>query len=302
MDYREYAKLQSTYAEPLLELAQKNDRIHTTFNQTGTVTGRLSSDSPNLQNIPIRSERGARIRDAFVASPGYTLVAFDYAQIELKILAAFAGDKAMIRAFKEGADIHKVTASYINNVPLSEVTPRMRMYAKAINFGIIFGMGVRQLAENTGMTPSEAKEFYDEYFRDFPEIRAYMDRIKKEAKERGYVETLFGRKRFFDLRAISGNRFLESEMDRMSLNAVIQGTDADIVKYAMVKIHEKFDSDTVRPLLQIHDELIYEIRDDILEATVPLMRRSMEQAVDIGVPLSVEVKTGARWGSLTRFT
>ena len=301
LEYREHAKIQSTYVSPLLEISEAGDRVHTTFNQTGTVTGRLSSDSPNLQNIPIRSELGARIRNAFIASPGYTLAAFDYAQIELKILAAFSKDEAMIRAFREGADIHRVTASYINNVPLEKVTSPMRMFAKAINFGIIFGMGVRQLAENTGRSVAEAREFYDEYFRDFPSIRQYMDRIKTEAKERGYVETLFGRKRFFDLPAIRGNRFLESEMDRMALNAVIQGTDADIVKYAMVKIREKFDREDVRLLLQIHDELIYEIRDDIVESTVPHMRRMMEEVVDIGVPLSVEVKTGTGWGSLISY-
>ncbi len=301
LSYREHAKILSTYSAPLLEIAETSDRVHTTFNQTGTVTGRLSSDSPNLQNIPIRSELGARIRDAFVASPGYTLAAFDYAQIELKILAAFAKDEAMIRAFKEGADIHRVTAAYINNVPAEKVTKEMRMFAKAINFGIIFGMGVRQLAENTGRSVPEAREFYEEYFRDFPRIRAYMNDIHREAKKRGYVETLFGRKRFFDLGAISGNRFLESEMDRMALNAVIQGTDADIVKYAMVNIRTLFDPEEVRLLLQIHDELIYEIRDDIVKSTIPRMRRAMEEVVDIGVPLSVEVRTGARWGSLVSY-
>ena len=300
LEYREYAKLLSTYTTPLLELSSGDARVHTTFNQTGTVTGRLSSDSPNLQNIPIKSEFGARVRDAFVASPGYTLVAFDYAQIELKILAAFAKDKKMIAAFKKGIDIHVLTASEINNVPLDKVTSQMRMRAKSINFGIVFGMGVRRLSQTTGMHMSEAQKFYDEYFKDFPTIFEYIQRVKNEVKQKGYVETLFGRKRFFDLKT-RGNRFLEAEMERMAFNAVIQGTDADIVKRSMAAIHKKFNSEDVRPLLQIHDELLYEIRDDIVVSAVPEIRNTMQDIVSFPLPLLVEIKLGKRWGSLKKY-
>ncbi len=299
LEFREYAKLLSTYAEPILELSAGDGKIHTTFNQTGTVTGRLSSDSPNLQNIPIRSEFGAKIRGAFVASPGYTFAAFDYSQIELKILAAFAKDKKMIEAFKRGIDIHALTASEINNIPLDKVTTQMRMHAKTINFGIVFGMGVRKLSQSTGMNMAEAQKFYDEYFHDFPNILSYMQRIKSDAKKNGYVETLFGRKRFFDLK-IMGNRFLEAEMERMALNAVIQGTDADIVKLSMIAINKKFAGDGARLLLQIHDELLYEIRDDIIKSVLPQMKDIMQNIVPFPVPLLVEVKTGKNWGSLEK--
>ncbi|MBI2023280.1 DNA polymerase I [Candidatus Giovannonibacteria bacterium] len=304
LEYRELSKLLGTYIEPLSELSKADGRIHTTFNQTGTVTGRLSSESPNLQNIPSRSETGARIRDAFQASGGFTFVSFDYSQIELRILAAFSKDEKMIQAFKTGTDIHALTASLINNVPLEKVTSRMRSAAKTINFGIIYGMGVRQLAQNTGMTQEEAKKFYEKYFHDFPRIRAYMDGIKTSAKEKGYVETLFGRKRFFDLRRMNnavpaGRRgFWEAEMERMAVNAVIQGTDADIVKKAMIDVNSTFYNMEIYPLLQIHDELVYEIRDDIMKKAIPEIKKIMENAVSLAVPLVVDVKTGKRLGSL----
>ncbi|MEK7559942.1 MAG: DNA polymerase [Patescibacteria group bacterium] len=300
LEHRELSKLFSTYIVPLLELAKNQGRAHTTFNQTGTVTGRLSSDSPNLQNIPIRSEVGAKIREAFVASPGFTFLSFDYSQIELKILAVLSEDKKMIDAFKKGLDIHAMVASEINNLPPDKVNAQMRSRAKTINFGIVFGMGVRKLAQNTGMNTEQAQKFYDEYFHDFPKVKSYIEKIKKEAKNNGFVSTYFGRKRFFDMEKIKYDRFLQSEMERMAFNAVIQGTDADIVKKAMINIQENFDAKKIKPILQIHDELLYEVRDDILKLTALKMKKIMESVVSFPIPLGVEMKIGKRWGILKK--
>ena len=302
LEHREINKLITTYVEPLLVISIADGRIHTTFNQTGTVTGRLASESPNLQNIPIRSARGAQIRNAFISSPGFTLAAFDYAQIELKILASLAEDEKMIAAFIRGVDIHRLTAAEINNTTLDAVTAAMRSAAKSINFGIVFGMGVRQLAASTGMNPKDAQRFYDEYFNDFPRIRAYIKQTHRAARNNGYVETIYGRKRFFDISSIKGNKFLEAEMERMAINAIIQGTDADIMKRAMVRIHETCDHEIARPLLQIHDEMIYEIRDDMISETVLKIREIMESSGALLVPLTVEVAVGKRWGELKPFS
>ncbi|MDP3934803.1 MAG: DNA polymerase [Candidatus Giovannonibacteria bacterium] len=298
LEFRELNKLLNTYIDPILELSFKDEKIHTTLNQTGTVTGRLSSEEPNLQNIPVRSDFGARIRSAFVASTGFTFAAFDYSQIELRILAAASKDAKMIEAFKKGIDIHKFTAANINNIPMEKVTDKMRSRAKTINFGIVYGMGVRQLAQSTGMSPAEAQKFYHEYFNDFPEIKKYIEHLKNETKKNGYAETLLGRKRFFDLESIRGNGFLESQMERMAVNAVIQGTDADIVKLAMAAVHKELDPQKIRPILQIHDELLYEVADDIIKEAAPRIRRIMENAYKLAVPLSVDIKIGKSLGSL----
>ncbi|MEK7503226.1 MAG: DNA polymerase, partial [Patescibacteria group bacterium] len=298
LEHRELSKLLNTYITPLLEFASKEGRVHTTFNQTGTVTGRLSSDSPNLQNIPIRSDVGNKIREAFMASKGFSLVSFDYSQIELKILAVLARDQKMIEAFRVGLDIHAMVASEINNVPQNKVTAQMRSHAKTINFGIVFGMGVRKLAQSTGMSQAEAQKFYEEYFSDFPKIKSYIEQVKKEAKSFGFVSTIMGRKRIFDLEKIKHDRFLESEMERMAFNAVIQGSDADIVKKAMVEIYKKLKDGEVRPILQIHDELLYEIPDDMIKTTVLEMKKIMENVVDFPIPLKVEIKSGKNWGAM----
>lgn len=297
LDYREISKILSTYVEPLSTLAAASHGvIHATFNQTGTVTGRLSSDSPNLQNIPIRSALGARVRNGFVARQGHLLVAFDYAQIELKILASVAQDKQMIKAFCDGIDIHRATAAAINKVALEDVTPVMRSRAKAINFGIIYGMGVRQLAQNTGMTQTEASTFYNEYFDSFPRIREYINKMKALVYKQGYVETLFGRRRYFNLKEIKGNRFLEAEMERMAVNAAIQGTDADIMKQAMILVDQKCDNALVQPLIQIHDEMIYEIPRAHVDEYAKKIVAIMSGVARLEVPLTVHVKVGPRWG------
>jgi DNA polymerase I len=298
LEYRERKKLESTYVEPLMQYAQLDGRVHTTFNQTGTVTGRLSSEAPNMQNIPIRSELGAKLREAFVAANGFSFVSFDYSQIELRILASFAKDKKMIKAFKDGRDIHTATASQLYDVPQDKVTKTMRSAAKAINFGIIYGMGVRQLALNTKMSTDEAVSFYSEYFKDFPAISSYIEHIKESVKKTGYVETLFGRKRFFDLKNITAD-YMEAEMERMAVNAVIQGTDADITKKATIVVQNNFSDEKIYPLLQVHDELLYEISDDIIKTVVPCIQECMEQVVSLDVPLVVGVKFGKRLGSMT---
>ncbi len=301
LEFRELNKLLSTYINPILELSLKDEKIHTTLRQTGTVTGRFSSEEPNLQNIPIRSDFGARVRGAFIASPGFTFAAFDYSQIELRILASAAKDAKMIEAFKKGVDIHKFTAANINNLPMDQVTDKMRSRAKTINFGIVYGMGVRQLAQSTGMNLAEAQKFYREYFNDFPEIKKYIEHLKNETKKTGYAETMLGRKRFFDLESIRGNGFLEAQMERMAVNAVIQGTDADIVKLAMTAVHKELDPRKIRPILQIHDELLYEVADDMIKKAVPRIRRIMEGVYKLAVPLSVDVKIGKSWGSLSKY-
>jgi len=299
--YRELAKLLTTYIEPFFKMSAGDGKIHTTFNQTGTVTGRLSSESPNLQNIPVRGADGAKIRSAFVASRGYTFAALDYSQVELKILASLSQDEKMITAFNKGIDVHRLTAAEINNISINDVTPQMRGAAKTINFGIIFGMGIKQLSQSTGMSLENARKFYEEYFRDFPKIKEYVERIRKAVRRDGYVSTLYGRKRFFDLRNVSGNRFLESEIERMAINAIIQGTDADIMKRAMLAVSNAFDCDIVKPILQIHDEMIYEIKDSVLDEAAPRICNIMETVEQLAASLSVDVKIGKNLGALVSY-
>lgn len=300
LNYRELAKLQNTYIDVLPKLADKNGRVHTTFNQFGAATGRLSSSNPNLQNIPIMSEEGREIRKAFIAEEGYGLVFFDYSQIELRVAAHLADDKKMIEAFQQGEDIHKLTASEIYNVPLEKVTPDQRRAAKTLNFGILYGMGSQALAESTGMSRSDAKKFIDEYFRDFSGIKKFLDDTKKFVYENGYVETMFGRRRFIP-EIFSSNWRVKREAERMAINMPIQGTaTGDIIKIAMVKIDKwatenKLDN-KVRMLLQVHDELVFEIQKEIFQKTYPKIKEIMENAAKLKVPIVVEVKSGPNWG------
>ncbi len=303
--YRELMKLKTTYVDALPELINpKTGRVHTTFNQTGTVTGRLSSSDPNLQNIPVLSEVGREIRKAFVAEKGYELVSFDYSQIELRVAAHLADDKKMIEAFKKGLDIHKMTASEIYNIPLEKVTAEQRRAAKTLNFGILYGMGSQALAESTGMSREEAKKFIDEYFQDFSGIRDYIERTKRFAEERGYVETIFGRRRYIP-EIHSPNWQLRREAERMAVNMPVQGSaTGDIIKIAMIKVDEwikkeKLEND-VRLLLQVHDELLFEVNEKMLLPEpvegVRMIKKIMESAAELKVPLVVDVKAGANWG------
>ena len=299
--YRELAKLKSTYVDTLPKLVAKDGRIHTTWNQTGTATGRLSSQNPNLQNIPIRSKYGKEIRTAFVASRGFTLVAFDYSQLELRIAADMSDGEKMIDAFRRGIDIHRLTASEVNNVPIDAVTPELRQKAKALNFGVLYGMGTRAFAESSGITRDEAELFIEEYFRDFRGIARFIEATKEFARANGYTKTAFGRKRYFpDI--LATNFRIQREAERMAVNHPIQGTEADIMKKAMIEIDRSVlkgeRGGEVRLLLQIHDELFFEIKTTALRRAGEAIKKIMENVWKGKVPMKVEMKKGATWGAL----
>ena len=305
LEYRELMKLKSAYADSLPKLIQDDGRIHTLYNQTRTATGRLSSEEPNLQHIPIKTSLGKEIRRAFVADAGFTFVSFDYSQLELRIAAELAGDQKMLEAFSRDLDIHALTASEVNNVPIEKVTPEMRRAAKILNFGILYGMGMRAFARGSGFSEAQAKKFYEEYFRGFSGIRRYIDETIKSAKKNGFVQTRFGRRRYFP--GITGGGFRqERETERMAINMPIQGTAADVVKLAMVEVSKTLkrsysDSENaVRLLLQIHDELLFEIAEseEIIEKAIKDIRRAMESVWNGRVYLSVDVKSGKNWADL----
>ena len=296
LDYRTLTKLKSTYADGLLKEISADGRIHTNFQMTVTATGRLSSTEPNLQNIPVRRELGAQIRKMFVASPGKVLVDADYSQIELRLLAHIANDETMIAAFRSGEDIHAVTASQVFGVPLAEVTPLQRSHAKAVNFGIVYGISAFSLAQDIGVFQSEAKAYMDSYFAKYHGVRTYMTRVVEQAKADGYVTTLFGRRR--DLPELKSSNFnLRSFGERVALNMPIQGTAADIIKAAMVRVDARMRAEKLqaRLLLQVHDELIVECPAEEAETVKAILTEEMEHVVDYRVPLLVDAKIGASW-------
>ncbi len=296
LDYRTLTKLKSTYADGLLKEISADGRIHTNFQMTVTATGRLSSTEPNLQNIPVRRELGAQIRKMFVASPGKVLVDADYSQIELRLLAHIANDETMIAAFRSGEDIHAVTASQVFGVPLAEVTPLQRSHAKAVNFGIVYGISAFSLAQDIGVFQNEAKAYMDNYFAKYHGVRAYMTRVVEQAKADGYVTTLFGRRR--DLPELKSSNFnLRSFGERVALNMPIQGTAADIIKAAMVRVDARMRAEHLqaRLLLQVHDELIVECPTEEAETVKGILIEEMEHVVDYRVPLLVDAKIGASW-------
>ena len=296
LDYRTLTKLKSTYADGLLKEISADGRIHTNFQMTVTATGRLSSTEPNLQNIPVRRELGAQIRKMFVASPGKVLVDADYSQIELRLLAHIANDETMIAAFRSGEDIHAVTASQVFGVPLAEVTPLQRSHAKAVNFGIVYGISAFSLAQDIGVFQNEAKAYMDSYFAKYHGVREYMTRVVEQAKADGYVTTLFGRRR--DLPELKSSNFnLRSFGERVALNMPIQGTAADIIKAAMVRVDARMRAEKLqaRLLLQVHDELIVECPAEEAETVKAILIEEMEHVVDYRVPLLVDAKIGASW-------
>ena len=295
LDYRESFKLRSTYIEPLLKLAKmdKHSRIYTSFLQTGTATGRLSSKNPNLQNIPVRSELGREIREAFVAKEGYKLVSLDYSQIELRLLAHFSKDPALVEAFKEDKDIHLETAIKIFG---KEKAHEKRNIAKSINFGLLYGMGSRKLAGEINVTQKEAKEYIKSYFESFPTVKTYLESIVEYSKEHGYVKTLLGRKRYFDYN--SANAFMKASFERESVNTVFQGSAADLIKLAMNKMYKILLESKNAMLLQIHDELIFEVRNDEVESFSKLAKETMEDIYPLNVPMKCSVNTGDNWGEL----
>ncbi|MFH1781930.1 MAG: DNA polymerase, partial [Patescibacteria group bacterium] len=300
IEYRELTKLQSTYVKALPKLiSPTTGRVHTSYNQVVTATGRLSSSDPNLQNIPIRTELGNEIRKAFVADRGMRLLSVDYSQAELRIVASIADDKKMLEAFNNNEDIHTRTAAEINDIPAKEVTKEMRQSAKAINFGIIYGMGVFGLANATGLSRGEAKEYMDKYFELFKGVKKYIDKTKEEAHEKGYVETLFGRIR--NLPEIDSS-FPEARRaaERMAINMPIQGTAADLMKLAMIKVQEEIDNGKIsaKMILQVHDELVFEVKEKDVEKVGEQVRKIMEDIHRFKCPITVDVEAGKNWGEL----
>lgn len=300
-EYRELAKLQSTYVEALPRQVAKDGRIHTTYNQTIAATGRLSSIDPNLQNIPIRTELGREIRKAFVAAKDCVLVSADYSQIELRLVAILANDKPFIDAFTHGADIHTRTASEILEIPESEVTKDQRRAAKAINFGVLYGMGPRSLARGTGLSMIEAKTFIEKYFTIHSAVREYLDQLKRKAHDDGFVQTYFGRRRYFP-EIESGMQMLVAQAERMAQNMPIQGTQADIVKMAMLSVDGWLKQSQLRAniLLQVHDELVLEVHKDDVPLVCKGLKEMMEGVAKFEVPLLVEVKVGENWGEMEK--
>ncbi|MCF7717852.1 DNA polymerase I [Aeromonas jandaei] len=298
MEHRGLAKLKSTYTDKLpLMIKPQTGRVHTSYHQAVAATGRLSSTDPNLQNIPVRNEQGRRIRQAFIPCAGYKLVAADYSQIELRIMAHLSGDKGLLTAFAEGKDIHKATAAEVFGVALEAVTSDMRRSAKAINFGLIYGMSAFGLAKQLGIGRAEAQKYMDLYFERYPGVLEYMERTRQQAEAQGYVETLFGRRLYLpDIK--SRNAGLRKAAERAAINAPMQGTAADIIKRAMINVDSwilGIEDKSIRMLMQVHDELVFEIREEKLEEYIAIIKEKMSAAAQLDVPLVVEAGTGDNW-------
>ena len=298
MEYRGLTKLKNTYTDKLPKMINhRTGRVHTSYHQAVTATGRLSSTDPNLQNIPIRNEEGRRVRKAFIARDGYKIVAADYSQIELRIMAHLSGDKGLLEAFAHGKDIHRATASEVFNVAEGDVTDNQRRSAKAINFGLIYGMSAFGLAKQLHVSRQEAQEYMDLYFKRYPGVLDYMDRTREFAKEHGYVETVFGRRLYLpEIKSSNGARRKGAE--RAAINAPMQGTAADVIKMAMIQVDDwirSTDSDDVVMIMQVHDELVFEIKQDTLDTNVATIVELMEQAATLSVPLKVEAGNGENW-------
>ena len=295
LEYRTYVKFNGTYIDGLLDKIDATGRVHSFFDQVSTATGRISSSEPNLQNIPVRSDLGREIRRAFIAPEGCLLVDADYSQIELRVLAHMSGDEAMIDAFRRGQDIHARTAAEVYGVPIEEVTHTMRSNAKAVNFGIVYGISDFGLARNIHMSRREAGQFIGRYLERYPGIHQFMERMKQQGHERGYAETLFGRRRPLpELREKGARR---SFGERVAMNMPVQGTAADIIKLAMVQVSDRLRRELpeCRLILQVHDELLIEAPENQAAQASALLRETMEQVTALQVPLLAEVKTGKSW-------
>ena len=296
LEYRKYSKLRSTYIDSLIQLRDEQGRVHTHFDQVGTATGRLSSSEPNLQNIPVRTELGREIRGAFIAKPGYVLVDADYSQIELRVLAHISGDETMIDAFRRGEDIHARTAAEVYGVPFDQVTHSMRSASKAVNFGIVYGISDFALAKNIGVSRREARDFINRYLERYPGVKAYMEQSVQDARERGYAVTLMGRRRYLPELA-SSNFNVRSFGERCAMNSPIQGTAADIIKLAMIRVDRELKRRKMRTklILQVHDELILEAPADEAGAAAALLKECMEGVMQLEVPLQTDITTGGDW-------
>lgn len=307
LEYRELAKLLSTYVDAIPPLLDNRSRLHSTFLQAGTTTGRMASNSPNLQNIPNRTLLGRAIRHAFVAEEGFKLVSFDYSQIELRIAAILSQDKKLLEIFKSGIDAHAGVAARVFGVPKEAVDKSMRIKAKTINFGILYGMGVNALRANLGVERKEAQEFYDQYFKTFAGLSKYLDKIKVEAKRKGYTETLFGRRRYFT-GFDSPLSYVQAQAERMATNAPLQGTQADLTKIAMRRIDEHIKKEKhehdVHLVLQVHDELVYEVKNSLVKEVAGHFKQLMETVLPeeqtLGVPIVVEARVGENWGEMEK--
>ena len=296
LEYRQLAKLKSTYADGLAGFIGEDGRIHSTFNQTITATGRISSTEPNLQNIPIRMELGRLIRKVFIPEDGFVFVDADYSQIELRVLAHLSGDENLIEAYKEAQDIHRMTASQVFHVPFEEVTDLQRRNAKAVNFGIVYGISSFGLSQDLSITRKEAAEYIENYFATYPKIKGFLDGLVAEAKEQGYVETMFQRRRPVpEIR--SGNFMQRSFGERVAMNSPIQGTAADIIKIAMIRVEQALKEQNLesRLILQVHDELLLEAKEDEVEAVKAILEREMKGAANLAVPLEIDMHTGTNW-------
>ncbi len=306
LSYRELQKLLSTYIDNIPQMAGEDGRLHAEFIPSGSATGRFSSQNPNLQNIPIKTELGRKIRNGFVAEKGFVLATFDYAQVELKIAAFLSGDEKLIEIFKSGRDVHTEVASEVFGVPQELVDKEMRRQAKVINFGILYGMGVSALQQNLGTKRAEAQKFYNDYFASFSGLANYINWIKAEASRKGYTETYFGRRRYFE--GIKSHLpFIRAAAERAAINAPIQGTNADIIKIAMGQIEEMIQKEGlekgVRPLLQIHDELMYEIKEDLADTVAPKIQKIMENVISpkeiFDIKLTISFAKGKNWGEMS---
>ncbi|MCD8301128.1 MAG: DNA polymerase, partial [Clostridiales bacterium] len=296
LEYRQLTKFKSTYAEGLASCIRADGRIHTTFNQTITATGRLSSTDPNLQNIPIRMEMGKLFRKVFIPRPGCVFIDADYSQIELRILAHMSEDENLINAYRHAEDIHRITASQVFHVPPEEVTPLMRRNAKAVNFGIVYGISSFGLSQDLSISRKEAEEYINSYFATFPGIKAYLDKAVKDAKERGYAVTMYGRRR--PVPELSSGNFMQRQFgERIAMNSPIQGTAADIIKIAMIRVARRLAAEGLasKLILQVHDELLIEAPAKEAERAAVIVGEEMRGAASLAVDLEVDVNTGENW-------
>jgi DNA polymerase-1 len=297
LEYRGIAKLKSTYTDNLpKQIDTVSGRIHTSYHQAVAATGRLSSTDPNLQNIPIRTKEGRRIRQAFIAPPGYSLVAADYSQIELRIMAHLSGDASLLQAFAEDRDVHQATAAEVFTTPLDAVTADQRRSAKAINFGLMYGMSAFGLARQLGIGRGDAQKYMDLYFERYPGVKRYMEETRRQAREAGFVETVFGRRLYLP-EIQSRNQALRQYAERSAINAPMQGTAADIIKRAMIQVDAWLLASQVpaRLIMQVHDELVLEVADEAIEGLVGQIRTHMVQAASLAVPLKVDIGIGRNW-------
>jgi DNA polymerase-1 len=293
LQHREWHKLKSTYVDALPQLVGKDGRVHTSFNQAVAATGRLSSSDPNLQNIPIRTEQGREIRKAFIAEEGNVLLAADYSQVELRILAHISQDQSLIETFRRGADIHRATASKIFNIPEDRLAPEQRRAAKTINFGVLYGMSAFRLSNELNISTAQAKDFIDAYFARYPKIQEYLDRTLEEARQAGKVTTLFGRVRYIP--EIHNRSFtVRGNAERMATNAPIQGTAADILKLAMIALDANLGNEGAM-LLTVHDEIVIEVPRNRAEKVAGIVKETMENIYPLAVPLAVETHWGKSW-------